>query len=580
MNIMKKHTMRKAAPLLALALTTGMTAGCGASSVVNGVDVSQEDVQAAMQGADVSSLPAGHVKGGAAVHDPSIIKAEDGTYWIFGSHMAVAKSDDLRQWSGVFANVSRHNKLFSNLFADDSDAFAWVGKNSEGGYSVWAPDVIYNKKMQKYCMYFCTSSTYIKSSLCWATSDTINGPYEYQGRLIDSGFTRLDAKKGKVDILDYCEDELDFKTRYLNLTDYNNTDWPNAIDPTVFYDADGKMWMVYGSWSGGIFILEIDEETGLPIHPERDDENGVDAYFGKRLIGGGHQSCEGPWIQYDAASGYYYLFVSYGSLTANGGYQIRLFRSRNPDGPYEDAAGQTLGYSDHEKYGVKMMGNYTFPTLDTTYMAPGHNSAFEDTDGKLYLVYHQRFSDQGETHEPRVHQLFRTAGGWLVAAPFETNGETIAESGYDLSDVIGSYYVVNHGTDISDAVPEDVLLSLQPDGGIYVVEDADAAGSSDKSSSGSASAQKKSAGGTSDGSSSGDTKEEKAVRTNSAVTLGEKCGSFSLTEDSPYVTLTIDDATYEGVMIQMQDEADNPVMCFTACGENNETVWGVHYLAE
>ncbi len=551
-------TGRLATPLLALGLVTG----CGASAVVNGVDVSEDSVQAAMTGADVSSLASGHVKGGAAVHDPSIIKSDDGTYWIFGSHMAVAKSDDLQHWTGVFANVSRHNKLFSNLFADDSDAFEWVGKNSDGGYSVWAPDVIYNKKMQKYCMYFCTSSTYIKSSLCWATSDSVSGPYEYQGRLIDSGFTRLDAKKGKVDILDYCEDELDFKTRYLNLTDYNNTDWPNAIDPTVFYDADGKMWMVYGSWSGGIFILEIDEETGLPIHPERDDENGVDAYFGKRLIGGGHQSCEGPWIQYDAESGYYYLFVSYGSLTANGGYQIRLFRSENPDGPYVDAAGKTLGYSDHENYGVKMMGNYTFPTLDTTYMAPGHNSAFEDTDGKLYVVYHQRFSDQGETHEPRVHQLFRTQGGWLAAAPFETCGETLPEEGYALEDVIGSYYIVNHGTDISDAVPEDVLVSLQPDGGIYTAEDAengaDAAGSA----------------------SSGETKEEKAVRANSASALGEKCGSFALTEDSPYITVTLDGDTYEGVAIQMEDEAGNPVMCFTACGENNETVWGVHYIAE
>ncbi len=224
-----------------------------------------------------------------------------------------------------------------------------------------------------------------------------------------------------------------------------------------------------------------------------------------------------------------------------------------------------------------MMGNYTFPTLDTTYMAPGHNSAFEDTDGKLYLVYHQRFSDQGETHEPRVHQLFRTASGWLVAAPFETNGETLPDGGYDLSEVIGSYYVVNHGTDISDAVPEDVLLSLQPDGGIYVVEDtagddSAASVSSGTAASGSDSSKKSGA--------SGDTGEEKAVRANSAAALGERCGSFTLTEDSPSITLTLDDATYEGVVIQMTDEADNPVMCFTACGENNETVWGVHYLAQ
>ena len=33
-----------------------------------------------------------------SVHDPSVIRAEDGTYYIFGSHMAAAKSTDLMQW--------------------------------------------------------------------------------------------------------------------------------------------------------------------------------------------------------------------------------------------------------------------------------------------------------------------------------------------------------------------------------------------------------------------------------------------------------------------------------------------------
>ena len=63
-------------------------------------------------------------------------------------------------------------------------------------------------------------------------------------------------------------------------------------------------------------------------------------------------------------------------------------------------------------------------------MAPGGQTAFEDEDGKLYLVYHQRFAKTGEFHEPRVHQLFRTKDGWLVAAPFATDGETLKEDGY------------------------------------------------------------------------------------------------------------------------------------------------------
>lgn len=74
--------------------------------------------------------------------------------------------------------------------------------------------------------------------------------------------------------------------------------------------------MVYGSWSGGIFLIEIDEETGYPIYPEADEENHVDSYYGKKLLGGYHNSIEGPHIMYDETSGYYYLFLSYGNLQA------------------------------------------------------------------------------------------------------------------------------------------------------------------------------------------------------------------------------------------------------------------------
>ncbi len=46
---------------------------------------------------------------------------------------------------------------------------------------------------------------------------------------------------------------------------FNNLQWPNCIDPALFFDDEERLWMVYGSWSGGIFLLEIDKETGYPI---------------------------------------------------------------------------------------------------------------------------------------------------------------------------------------------------------------------------------------------------------------------------------------------------------------------------
>ena len=70
-------------------------------------------------------------------------------------------------------------------------------------------------------------------------------------------------------MLDYVDEEYALKN-YVRNNSYNFEEYPNAIDPTVFYDADDRMWMVYGSWSGGIFLLE------RPVQPPK---------FGERLRG-------------------------------------------------------------------------------------------------------------------------------------------------------------------------------------------------------------------------------------------------------------------------------------------------------
>ena len=61
-------------------------------------------------------------------------------------------------------------------------------------------------------------------------------------------------------------------------------------------------------------MYEMDETTGLPIYPskeEAEDDKSVDAYFGKRVAGGLHNSCEGPYVYCNKETGYYYLLVSY-----------------------------------------------------------------------------------------------------------------------------------------------------------------------------------------------------------------------------------------------------------------------------
>lgn len=477
---------------------------------------------------DVSDILTGSVSARVSVHDPSIIKA-DGKYYIFGSHMVGGVTEDLRTFTRVGNGYMENNAVYGNLFEEGLHVFDYAGNadslipTDDGGTHVWAPDPIYNETTGLYYLYYCTTSTWNASNLCYGVSESVTGPYEWQGALIYSGFNAKTIEE--TDVLDVVSEEYAFEN-YLSGDGYNYKEFPNAIDPSVFYDEDGRMWMVYGSWSGGIFLLELDTATGEVIHPEADPENHVDPYYGKWLMGGNHKSIEGPYILYDEVSGYYYLFVSYGTLTRTGGYQIRVFRSETVDGEYVDMNGAYFeGDGNHSFYGLKLSGNYMLPSLKRAYMATGHNSAFVDDDGKMYVVYHTRFDDGTENHSPRVKQFFTNEEGWPCMLPFATDGETISETGYDKSEVVGKYYVINQGTEINAEIAQPVIFYLESNGKVY-----------------------------------GDGIE----------------GTWEMTKGTCYMKLTYNGVEYSGVFCNMKDEAGTEVMVFSAVG-NNESVWGVKY---
>ena len=474
------------------------------------IEPNYEGIEVAPNGAKVS------------IHDPSI-KVYDGQYYIYGSHMTGAVSDDLQTWKYIGNGYDSNNVLFDDFLAEDLGIFDYSGDYGNGSYAVWAEDIIYIEEMQKYVMYFCTSSTYIKSNLCYATADSPEGPFTWQGALLYSGFTPEDIEQ--TDVYDYVSEEYAADTYMKSNGDYNNTDWPNCIDPAPFYDEDGRLWMSYGSWSGGIFLIELDPATGLVIHPEDDEENSVDAYFGKRLMGGGHKSIEGPYIQYDKDAGYYYLYVSYGGLDRVGGYQMRVFRSATVDGEYVDMSGQyhTKGYN-HSYYGLKLSGNYYLPSAKYAYMATGGQSTFIDTDGKRYVCYHTRFDNGSEYHEPAVKQIFINQEGWPVLAPYTTKGETISETGYEKSDLVGEYYFINQEMEVNAKIAEPIMITLEEDGTVS----------------------------------------------------GSVNGNWSAQSNTYYMNFTYEEKQYSGVFCQMQDQAGVEVMTFSAVG-SNESIWGVKY---
>jgi arabinan endo-1,5-alpha-L-arabinosidase len=389
----------------------------------------------------------------ASVHDPAEIKVGP-TYYVFGSHLASAKSADLLKWTQMTDGVSATNPLFlngsKNVFTELAEAFSWANTRD-----LWAPDVRRLADGKYYMYYDACQGDAPRSALGVAVANSVEGPYVNKGIILKSGMWGLASPDGTV---------------------YDAYKHPNTVDPNVFYDNGGKLWMVYGSYSGGIFIMQMDPGTGMP-YPNQG--------YGKRLMGGNHARIEGAYVMYSPATAFYYLFTSFGGLDASGGYNMRVARSTNPDGPYVDAQGVDMANvkADPTKplfddasiapYGVKLMGNFLFRRLlgeagtgiGTGYVSPGHNSAWYDpASGKHFLAFHTRFPERGEQHEVRMHQMFMNADGWPVVAPYRYANETLAAVRSEF--VVGDYLYVNHGKDITAAIKTSQTITLNGDGTI------------------------------------------------------------------------------------------------------------------
>jgi arabinan endo-1,5-alpha-L-arabinosidase len=388
------------------------------------------------------------------VHDPSVLQA-DGQFYVFGSHLAAARTPDLMNWTRFADGVNNANPLFGNRVTTElAETLAWAQTNT-----LWAPDVI-RLADGKYRMYYCAcKGDSPRSALGVAVADKVDGPYVNQQLLLKSGMWGLPSEDGTV---------------------YDATRHPNVVDPSVFFDATGRLWMVYGSYSGGIFIMELDATTGLPLPGQG---------YGRHLMGGNHARIEGAYILYSPQSQYYYLFVSFGGLDAAGGYNVRVARSRNPDGPFVDGAGtpMTAVKSDPAKplfddasiapHGMKLMGNHQFANAagesgtPLGYVSPGHNSAWYDAAAqRYYIVFHSRFPGTGEAHEVRVHELHLNADGWLVIAALRHAPLALATPAQtpevSAAQAAGSYKLVNHGKDISAAVKASGSVTLHADGSL------------------------------------------------------------------------------------------------------------------
>lgn len=540
---------------------------------------------------DINKLYTTTSKNYPGVHDPSVVfNNTTSTYYIFGSHNAIAKSSDLMNWlsvgnSNLFGtqsssgtvSVSSYNSAFvtnmtksvkvmkdgvkTDVTFGNFDAAAWSCAIPQNGTAwtlagnMWAPDVIYNVALKKWCLYLSLNGPRWNSTIILLTSSNIEGPYVYQGPVVYTGFRNTTDPKISWKLTDL---ELVLGTQSTLPSRYNRGEsWgsymPHAIDPCVFYDENGQLWMSYGSWSGGIFILKLDAENGLRdysvSYPIKNDASGhplSDPYFGTQIAGGYYVSGEGSYIRH--IGDYYYLFVSYGGLEAAKGYTMRTFSSKNPDGPYVDNSGESavfnryllnFGPNDQCSRGNLLVGAYgDWSLLTNGEVAQGHNSAIVDKKGRAFVVYHTRFNTGNEWFQNRVHQLFTSENGWLLSAPLEFSGETVNNDSIKLGckftqqQMLGEYNMLIHKFGLNNetlTIAKPSKVNLSADGKIS----------------------------------------------------GSFTGTWKMTDSTGYITFNVGGVYYRGVVVpQTIDGSSLKAIGITGAASNGQMAWAYKVLPQ
>jgi len=362
------------------------------------------------------------------VHDPIVRKFGD-TYYAYSTdaiwfppvdttkprsnekpeigNIQMRKSKDLVHWD--FCGWA-----FKNI---PTDAWNWVypiskEKTSRG---LWAPFVLEHNGI--YRLYYCLSTFGQKVSyIGLAEATTPLGPWEAKGCVV-----KTDASSVM-----------------------------NAIDPTVIDDQEtGRQWMVYGSFFGGLFALELDKETGLA------KTEGDQGHLVAHRANYQRDNMEAPEVIYNPTTKKYYMFVSYGPLATT--YNVRVSIADKPEGPYADY------------FGTNPAGEVnTLPMLTAPYQFEGHCgwaglghcTVFEDGKGNYFLASQGRLGSNIGMMDFHIRQLFFNSKGWPVVSPERYAGEENRK--FAKNDLYGTWEIIR----LKDKEAERELRDGQVIGGL------------------------------------------------------------------------------------------------------------------
>lgn len=140
-----------------------------------------------------------------------------------------------------------------------------------------------------------------------------------------------------------------------------------TIDPTQFTDIDGRSYLYYGSYYGGISVTELTAD-GL-------------AAVGTPTLVAVDNKFEGSYVlRHDD---WYYLFASTANCCAGPatGYSVQVGRARSPRGPFTDREGVALTAS-------RAGGTPVLTQNGNQWIGTGHNGFLTDLSGQDWIVYH------------------------------------------------------------------------------------------------------------------------------------------------------------------------------------------------
>lgn len=386
----------------------------------------------------------------ANVHDPSVMLAEDGYYYMYQTdasygnaheghgHFHCRRSKDLVNWEYLGATmeeapawaVEKLNEYRNEMINAEGKKLDPI-KAEDISYGYWAP-VVRKVNNGLYRMYYSlVIDNYIKTGKkntaenfdhSWTerafiglmeTSNPASNQWEDKGMVVCSASDQPNTEANGWERRGTGDWDAYFKF--------------NAIDPTYTITPEGKHWLIYGSWHSGFAALEVNPSTGMPLTPLAKpwtvEGNSIDS-FGKLVATRGTssnrwQASEGPDVIYNPQTQKYYMFMAYGQLAV--AYNTRVVRADRPEGPYVDMQGNSA------TAGKEMLPVLTAPykfSNSNGWVGISHCGIFDDGQGNWYYTSQGRFpvdvpgiNASNAIMMGHVRSILWTEDGWPIVMP-------------------------------------------------------------------------------------------------------------------------------------------------------------------